>query len=140
DGGQTFTLVRNAMEASILFRADEVRRIGYRLGQGDEHLPLLKGLGDRLDKTEMGIWASYCYRWGCGEWHASGSLSSEQPLDRRPQDWQQHNQDIRPGQVLKPTDMTGWFERWACFVPEDVRPDWLAQARQASKSIASCTY
>lgn len=124
-------LVANAMEASVTWRTSFVRGVGYRNGEGDEHLPLLDGLGPKgLAQDEMGEWTGYCYRWGCGEWHASGSLGNGRSDDERAADWKRHNDDIRPGTPLVPAFDTvlEWYRRLVSFVEPSLQTAWMAAA------------
>lgn len=127
----TCWLVANAMEASINWRTEFVRRIGYRNGEGDEHLPLLASLGkDGLAQDEMGDWTGYCYRWGCGEWHASGSLGNGRSDVDRAADWKFHNDDVRPNTQLIPAFRTvlDWYRRLVHFVEPCLQTAWMAAA------------
>lgn len=125
-GPHRFTLEGNAMEASILYRADAVRAVGYRESGGDEHGDLLGQVPAVED--EVGVWASYCYRWACGEWHISGSLGSGTIPDRT-RTWVEHNQDARPGVVLTPTPVWAWWGGIAGTIDDHAERDaWLTRA------------
>lgn len=131
DGSQQrAALVANAMESSLLVRTEVARRYGYAPTLGDEHAPLLRGLAEcrGLHQTEVGILAAYCYTWGCGEWHASGSLGSGRSLADRTRDWEQHATDHRPGAALQFDPAAGYVWRQILpFVPIEARADWERQ-------------
>lgn len=97
NGGKVFELAGNAMEASILIRADVARKFGYQESGGDEHSPLLAGLaasgGIAID--DVGIWSGYCYTWGMGQHHISGTLNSADSLAVRTYNWMMKQTDVR---------------------------------------------
>lgn len=127
-------LVENAMEASITFRTEAVRKVGYRLSGGDEHVPLLEGL--KIASDEVGSFASYGYRWGWGEWHISGSLGSD-TIESRTRTWKEHNLDVRPGRPLVPADLTAILEKWSTKIDELAVANWRAQCRLPSSPLSS---
>lgn len=94
----------NVFEASILFRTSAVRRVGYRVGQGDEHCPLMASL--RVVDEEVGeARLSYVYTWGFGRHHASGSLGSRKPLADRVAEWKAAHQNTGDGAPVEPSDV-----------------------------------
>jgi cytidyltransferase-like protein len=126
-----FELTVNVMEASITWRTEFVRRVGYRNGEGEEHQTLFEALGpDGVSQHEMGSWASYCYRWGCGEWHASGSIGNGKPAEERAADWKRHNTDVRPNTPLVPAFDTvcEWYRRLGRQVEPALQSAWMAAA------------
>lgn len=126
-GGARYELRGNAMEASILCRADVARQFRYAETGGDEHKTLLAGLGDGLKSRELGPWTGYCYRWGLGMHHISGSLGSR-TIEERTADWIENNQNAGDGSPIVPVDMSAWWERIAAHAGDDIRAEWLAQA------------
>lgn len=122
-----FSLHGNAMEASIICRTEAVRRIGgYQRSAGDEHAPLLKQL--KIVEGDVGWWSGYCYRWGNGAWHISGSLGSEQTVQQRTAEWYRRNLDARPNLPLCPPDMRSWWRKMALTLPAPERDFWLHTA------------
>lgn len=104
----------NAMEASILVRAEVARRYGYQHTAGDEHLSLLRGIdqegGCKIE--ELGVRSSYAYHWGWGNWHLSGSLGNG-TAEARSEIWKYHHTDTGDGQELMPIDLTEYYETFA---------------------------
>jgi len=95
----------NAFEASVLFRTAAVRRVGYRIGQGDEHGPLLANL--RIVDEDVGPERfSYVYTWGFGMHHASGSLGGKASLSQRVAAWKAAHQDTGNGASIEPGDVS----------------------------------
>lgn len=129
NGNDLPRLCGNAMEASILFRTEAVRKHGYGAGCcGDEHLTLLHGVARHdggIQQKEMGIWSSYGYRWGQGMHHASGAMHV--PADQRTAAWMRKNQDISH-EPLVPADMTRWWGKISDAVPEEEKAEWLTKA------------
>jgi len=125
DGPETFHLRHNAFEASTTWRTDFVKRYGYQLTAGDEHKLLLRAANMATD--EVGYWASYVYRWGCGEWHISGSLGSGTVADRT-YTWIQNNQDVRRDQPLVPANLLPWWRKLVRQVPAELQNAWMAAA------------
>lgn len=126
-GGARYELQGNAMEASILCRTEIARKYRYAETGGDEHKTLLEGLGKRLKHRELGPWTGYCYRWGCGQHHISGSLGSRS-IEERTADWLAANQNAGDGSPLALADLTAWWERIAAHVGDELRAEWLARA------------
>jgi len=122
NGGKTFTLQGNAMEASVTWRRIAVEQVGYAETLGDEHAPLLARIP--MAQTELGAMAGYGYKWGCGEWHASGSLGSKQSLEARTASWMERNNHVKPGVPLIPVEPSGWWRKILPFVPADEREGW----------------
>jgi hypothetical protein len=134
NGDDPARLTGNSMEASILFRADVVRKYGYGPGPGDEHVPLMQKVAandDGVVEQEMGIWSSYAYRWGQGNYHASGDMSGSP--EERTRRWMTANQDVRPGLALSPNNkQVSRLRRFiARSVPDGERKHWLRQAWEA---------
>lgn len=125
-----FELASNAMEASILWRTGWVKGIGFRRGEGDESKPLLSALGTGPANEEIECWASYCYTWGCGAWHASGTLGNGASSEIQAANWKVRNNDARVGQPLAPAfaAVKEWFIRLSAAVPETSRNAWLLAA------------
>jgi len=133
NGGARYELRGNAMEASILCRADVARRHGYFAGGGDEHKTLLAGLSNRLKQRELGPWTAYCYRWGCGQHHISGSLGSRS-IEERTAAWIESNQNAGDGTPLQLADLSAWWERIAAHAGDELRDEWLARALRKTPS------
>jgi len=107
--GKPIEIRGNQYEASVTWRTDYVRSVGYKPGSGgDEHRPLLDGLGKYggMTRTDMKSEASYCYRWGFSPKHISGSLGGAD-IAVRTKDWMDVNQDTGEGQTLTPADISG---------------------------------
>ncbi len=123
-----FELAGNAMEASILWRTDVVKRHGFFEGEGNESGPLLEKI--HVEETEMGEWASYCYRWGCGAWHASGSIGNGMSEEIRAYDWKSHNNDVRPGEALIPDldTVNVWYRLMGQAVDPQLQTAWMKAA------------
>lgn len=107
------TLEGNTFEAAMLIRTDIAKKYRYlQRSGGNEHETLLAGIeregGCRTHN--MGKLASYCYRWGWGEWHISGSLGSDS-IENRTNIWKDHNNDIGDG-VIKYINMGKY---WSYF-------------------------
>lgn len=65
DGGQTFSLCSNTLEASVFVWMDDIRRLGFRPESGPENLNWYNGLRDAGQMEERGdAPPSYCYEWG----------------------------------------------------------------------------
>lgn len=127
NGGSMFALKGNALEASILFRTEAVKRFGYKSAGGDEHSPLLDGLGDQIRHRELGVWASYTYTWGIGSFHISGSLGSD-TVENRTAVWKKQNNDHGDGQPLQLVDLNHLWERMADYVDPELKEEWKARA------------
>ncbi len=106
-----YSLQGNAMEASVTYRADVVKKYGYRNSGGDEHVPLLEGIEIEggMGEKDMGGRASYVYRWDNGEWHISGSLGSARSLEDRTADWISRNDDHGSGVPLVPEFVKDYY-------------------------------
>jgi hypothetical protein len=124
NGGRAFSLAGNAMEASITFRRGAVEAAGYAPAMGNEHAPLLAAI--RVAEDEVGHWAGYGYTWGCGAYHASGTLGSPRSVAERTAEWQRKNDDVRPGVPLAPAGAAHWWGRMLSYVPENDRLSWSA--------------
>lgn len=139
NGPDQFALAANAMEASITFRTHFVCRFGYHLGEGDEHKLLLAALGNAGPANDdIAEWAGYCYRWGCGEHHASGTIGNGQPDDIRATAWKAANNDARPGVPLVP-DFAAVRECWRRLVrclPANLQSPWMAAALGVGRAHA----
>lgn len=98
-GNQSPELAENVFEASITVRIDIAKKYGYlSKSGGDEHKTLLDGI-DReggCQNNDMGLLASYCYNWGKGSWHISGSLGSTN-IQQRTKHWMENNKDVKDG-------------------------------------------
>jgi len=104
-----YTLTENVFEASITFRTDFVRKYGYQSSGGDEHNPLMFALqkgGCRIE--EMGIWASYVYRWGDGLHKISGTLGSD-TVENRTERWKKANDDHGNEVPIEPVSLSKYF-------------------------------
>lgn len=67
DGGKTFVLARNAMEASVIADTEAIRNYGFNDSNGGEHVTWMRGLIDEgeLDEDyEVTPFESYMYIWG----------------------------------------------------------------------------
>jgi hypothetical protein len=67
DGGKTFSLERNSMEASCIVDINEIRKAGFANSNGAEHLTWRQGLRDtgELDEyNDVSPMESYMYIWG----------------------------------------------------------------------------
>ena len=106
-----FELQRNVFEAAMLVRTDVARKYGYKESGGDEHMPLLEGIAKEggCREIEMGWQSSYIYRWGCGVWHISGSLGSNQTVEERTKVWVEKHNDTGGGSPLQYLSM---YETW----------------------------
>lgn len=103
DGGQSFKLAGNAMEASILARLDFVKSHGFSTKQsGGEHVQ-----GGWLDKVKgdefiiENVRPSYAYVWGDGLHKTSGSIDN-------PDNFENHmnaSQDFGEGKKLEPASL-----------------------------------
>ena len=84
NGGKNFELAGNAMEASILVRADVARKYRYQESGGDEHSTLLTGLEREggIATADLGIWTGYCYTWGCGNMADGGGAGGRGRRDQ----------------------------------------------------------
>lgn len=94
--GKQPELAENVFEAAILIKTQIAKKYGYLSSSGgNEHDTLMSGIqkegGCKID--EMGNDASYCYRWGWGMWHISGSLGSD-TIENRTQTWCDNNRDM----------------------------------------------
>jgi rfaE bifunctional protein nucleotidyltransferase chain/domain len=126
-----FELAANVMEASVTWRTDFVRRVGYFNGEGEEHKSLFEALGQAgVGQHEMDSWAGYCYRWGCGEWHVSGTIGNGKSAEERAEDWKRHNTDVRPNTPLVPAFDTvrEWYRRMARCVEPPLQTAWMTAA------------
>lgn len=95
-------LIENVFEASMLVRTEVAKKYGYsKSSMGDEHIDLIRGIDKEggCNKKEMGIWASYVYRWGWGMWHTSGTIGNGVSVKLRTEDWCNHNQDVQDGKI-----------------------------------------
>lgn len=107
-------LSENVFEASMLVRIDVARKYRYQNNSmGDEHSTLCRGIDVEggCQKTEMGNLASYVYRWGWGMWHTSGTIGSPIGVDKRTEDWKNHNNDIQDG-TIKVVDLSAYWENF----------------------------
>ena len=92
--GEGFRLEDNVFEAAMLVRRDFACEHPYQPTAGDEHHTLMQAIhavgGER--RRDLGVWASYCYRWGYGVHHISGTMGKD-TTDQRTADWMAANQD-----------------------------------------------
>jgi len=108
--GKPIEIRANQYEASVTWRTDYVKSVGYKPDSGgDEHKPLLEGLGKYggMTRTDMQSDASYCYRWGFSPKHISGSLGGAAIADRT-KAWMATHQDTGNGEPLTPADISGY--------------------------------
>jgi glycosyltransferase involved in cell wall biosynthesis len=94
-------LAENVFEAAMLVRTDVAKKYGYlSKSGGNEHETLIKGIDKEggCYNDDMGIMASYVYRWGWGMWHISGSLGSDN-IENRTKTWTKHNNDVGDGRI-----------------------------------------
>lgn len=90
-----FRLEDNVFEAAMLTRTDFAREHPYQATAGDEHLPLVDAIHNTpgaLVRRDLGVWASYVYRWGWGVHHISGTMGSD-TTENRTLGWMAANQD-----------------------------------------------
>jgi hypothetical protein len=97
----------NAFEASIVFKKSEVEKIGYKSGQGDEHVTLFS-IPITIEPVSLEQ-MSYVYTWGMGMHHASGTLGSSTPLETRVANWKAAHQDHGDRKPLNITDLDWLF-------------------------------
>lgn len=105
-------LAENVFEAAILVRIDVAKKYKYLAKSGgNEHETLLKGIEKEggCSTTEMNEKSSYCYRWGWGMWHISGTLGSPMTIDERTKSWIEHNSDVQDG-VIRRVNMNKYWE------------------------------
>lgn len=112
-------LTGNTFEASILIKTEFVRKIGYKKSMGDESKYIIAELSKNnlLKERDLGLQSPYIYRWGWGEWHASGSLGNG-TVEERTKSWIEHNQDIGD-QVIKKINLDLF---WKTF--ENLKIEW----------------
>lgn len=117
DGGKTFSLAENTLEPSITIRADVARKYRYRsTSSGDEHLSLLDGLSREggIAIEDAGTSTGFCYIWGEGNSHISGSLDHTSSLTaiERAANWRAAQQDVKLSPI-KPdwTAYSEWVKR-----------------------------
>lgn len=127
NGIDSIKLEHNAFEAAVTWRTAFVKKHGYRLGMGDEHRPLLDAIGT-VPQNDMGIWASYLYCWGLGDYHASGSLGNGQSVEQRTAAWMAHNNDTGNGQPLVPSDLLPWYRRIVRCIQPELQNAWMLAA------------
>ena len=126
-----FALDANAFEASVTWRSHFVRQFGYRLGQGNEHELLMQALGNAGPASEeMELWSGYCYVFGNGAWHASGTIGDGRPEETRAAEWLANNRDVRPGVPLTPdyAAVHRWLRALARQIPPPLQTAWLSAA------------
>jgi len=99
----------NVYEASWTTRTGAARKVGYKLGGGNEHAPLKKL---KRVRTEMGPEkSSYVYTWGTGLCHISGTLGHKNGIEWRTQRWMKKNNDHGNEKLIELTDLTPYWER-----------------------------
>jgi hypothetical protein len=114
DGGKSFKLAGNAMEASILAELDFVHKFGFSEKQsGAEHVQ-----GGWLDKARekgelfiesVSPFESYGYVWGDGLHKTSGSIDNPDNFENH----QDASNDFGDGQPLEPVTLDELKERFA---------------------------
>lgn len=72
NGGKKYDPSENQFEASIVCEIEAVRKYGFQMSNGSEHLPWLEGTRAGTLTEDVGPWMSYAYRWGNGLHHMSG--------------------------------------------------------------------
>lgn len=140
NGPDKFDLASNAMEASILWRTEFLRSIRWHTGQGDESKTLMAALGNAGPKhDELGAWSPYLYRFGCGEWHASGTIGNGQPDEVRAEDWRRHNNDTRAdGRLIPAFDrVRECWRRLVRCLPANLQSPWMASALGVGRAHAA---
>jgi hypothetical protein len=115
--GKDPELAENVFEAAMLVRLDAAKRFRYLASSGgNEHETLLKGLEleNGCANTEMGVWASYVYRWGWGMWHISGTLGGALSIEQRTDQWKENNKDVQDGEIRTVDLRPLWrqFKHW----------------------------
>lgn len=106
-------LAENVFEASILIKTWVAKKYKYLPGSGgNEHETLCNGMDKEggCQNTDVGMKASYVYRWGWGMWHISGSLGSS-TIEKRTKDWVDKNNDVQDG-IIKVVDLKKY---WSYF-------------------------
>ena len=79
DGGLTYNLVSNNMEASILVKKEIFDLVNFNDGTGNEHISWLSYLrnNNQIDENEnITPFESYAYIWGDGEHKQSGNIKN----------------------------------------------------------------
>ena len=79
DGGKTYNLSINNMEASILVKKEVFNYVNFKDGTGDEHISWLKYLRDHNELSEndnITPFESYAYVWGDGQHKQSGNINN----------------------------------------------------------------
>lgn len=106
-------LAENVFEAAMLIRTDIAKKYKYLSNSGgNEHETLLKGLEreNGCHNDDVGLLASYVYRWGWGMWHISGSLGQPN-IEERTKNWEEHNKDVQDGKI-KFVDLTQYWKKF----------------------------
>lgn len=120
-------LADNVFEAATLIHIDVAKKYRYlAVSGGNEHDTLLKGIDIEggCKNKDMGLMASYVYRWGWGMWHISGTLGGKLTIEQRTKDWRDHHNDVQDGVIrvvdLKPLwqHFPSWDSAAQCFTKE----------------------
>lgn len=126
-GGHGYRLESNCFEAAMTVRRDTAMRYRFKESGGDEHHPLLRGIeeerGGRL--REFGVWSPYCYTWGIGNTHVSGTIGQGTEAERTAA-WNAANNDTAD-YTIRPVDMTPVWNEMKDFCGNE-RHEWFAAA------------
>lgn len=118
-GNEVHELGENVYEASITFRTEFARKHGYQSSGGDEHNPIMFALQKENCKIdEMGIWASYIYRWDTPLWRISGSLGSD-TIENRTRAWKEKNNEHGNGKLLTPASLSSYWRNLNLAIKEE---------------------
>lgn len=122
DGGNTFELAKNSMEASCIVHIDEIKKYGFHNSDGDEHLTWRTGLvqeGKLDENVSVTPFESYLYIWGeeIAPHKQSGSIGHPNVFE----DHKKYSTDfgVRPLSLYSPIRLKNWFLRILRFTGEN---------------------
>lgn len=120
----TFELAANSMEASITWRTEFVRSIGFYDGQGDESRALLAAIsGPATD--ELGYWSPYCYCHGVTH-NASATIGNGKTAEDNAAAWTAHNVDMsREPLTPDSAGVMAWWRMLCRALPDDLQTPWM---------------
>lgn len=114
DGGLTFTLAQNSMEASIIAKIEDVREAGFDDSNGAEHLSWVEKLKDEKELDEKNTVTpleSYVYIWGdeTAPHKQSGNMSDLNNFENHKK--QNIDFGVRPLNHYSPIRIKNFFRR-----------------------------
>ncbi|WP_291613256.1 hypothetical protein [Bradyrhizobium sp.] len=120
-----FTLSKNRFEGSWIFRSDHVRKAQMHAHPDYPDHPVFRQTEEAglIATTELGDLTSYIYRWDIGTQHLSQYGSGDEQRQAGNVDtWRARSNDIEPGGVLLPSDLSLRWHQYLNGIRNQIAP------------------